>query len=331
MLAEDVAQESGGSFDVAVIGAGVAGMYATYCCSLMGINCVIIDELRVPGGQCVAIYPEKKLYGVPGYDDVKATDYIDKLSQQCLRKDTIELFGHKVTSLNAKAHGAFEICISDCESEIQNIRARYLIIATGIGEMRPNIPNNIRGINEMMNNSDFVQSYCLNHSLYRDKNVIIAGGGDSAVDFAIDIAQITKSVTVVHRRANFTCESHKIAKLQKLVETGKIKLKMQQNIRELKEFDGKRYVCTDENEYVADHIVFCYGFVASPSSIARDLGIEMEKNLIKVNIENMETSVKNCYAVGDAVTYINKKKNIVPCFFEADRVVRAIKDKISGG
>ena len=323
--------------EVVVIGAGVAGMYAAYCCSLMGIGCAVVDELAIPGGQCMALYPEKTVYGVPGYVGIKAKDYISRLSEQCLGKLKKKFFGYKIETVNKISDKEFEITarnVGTCVEEHGNVRiisTQYVILATGIGEMKPNIPATIKGASKILGSSDFVQFYCLNHALYRGRDVVVAGGGDSAVDFAIDIASIAKSVVIVHRRGNFTCEPHKVARIQELVSAGKIELEMSQNILELKEFDERRYVYTDKKEYTTDHIVFCYGFVVNPGSIVKDLGIKTEKNLIKVNLDDMETSVKNCYAVGDAVTYVNKKKNIVPCFFEADRAVRAIKTKISGG
>ncbi len=327
--------------DIAIIGAGVAGMYAAYCCSLSNLSCVLIDELTTAGGQCMALYSEKLVYGIPGYIDVKAKDYIAKLSEQCLGRAQKEFFGYKVTNLNRTNEGKFLLnaCnVATCTRTRQciRLRAQYVIIATGIGEMKPNIPTSIEGIDKISKGSDFIQVYCLNHTLYRGKNVIVAGGGDSAVDFAIDISSVAKQVTIIHRRANFACESNKIDKLQMLVDAGKIKLAMEQNIQKLSEENGNRIVYTkngsqNEQKYRTDHIVFCYGFVVSLGTLATDLGLETEKNLIKVNIDNMETSAKGCYAIGDVVTYTNKKKNIIPCFFEADRAVRAIKSQMTGG
>ncbi|MBQ2177225.1 MAG: NAD(P)/FAD-dependent oxidoreductase [Alphaproteobacteria bacterium] len=348
MRPEDILEESeevsaGSSYevDVAIVGAGVAGMYSTYCCSLANINCVLIDELMIAGGQCMALYPEKLIYGVPGYTNIRAKDYISHLSEQCLGKASHEFFGYRVTKITRTANSNFKVIASNvsvCSNSISNIAitSRYIIIATGIGEMKPNIPANIQGLNEMPKGSDFVQSYCLNHTLYRNKNVIVAGGGDSAVDFAIDIASVAKQITLIHRREVFSCEPHKIAILDKLARNGKIKLELEQNIYKLKEENGIRSVHTKdknqcEREYETDHIVFCFGFVSCLSTLATDLGLQTEKNLIKVNLENMETSVNGCYAVGDVITYASKKKNIVPCFFEADRAVRAIKNELSGG
>ncbi len=348
MRPEDIWEEpkelsAGSSYrvDVAIVGAGVAGMYSAYCCSLAGLSCVLIDELATAGGQCMALYPEKLVFGVPGYTNIKAKDYISRLSEQCLGVASHEFFGYKVTKIKRKPEGDFELSAKNvgiCSKVINEvaITSKYIILATGIGEMKPNIPSTIQGINEISQDSDFIQFYCLNHALYRNKNVIVAGGGDSAVDFAIDIASVAKQITLIHRRDVFSCEQHKIAKLDKLARDRKIKLELAQNIYKLEEENRIRLVYTkdknqDEHKHETDHIVFCYGFVACPGMLVTDLGLQIEKNLIKVNLETMETSIKNCYAVGDAVTYASKKKNIVPCFFEADRTVRAIKNEVSGG
>ena len=338
---EEISIDSSYKVDVAIIGAGVAGMYSAYCCSLANLSCALIDELTTAGGQCMALYPEKLIYGVPGFSNIKARDYISHLSEQCLGRASHEFFGYKVTNIKRITNNGFKLSarnVSVCSKSSNNlaINSKYIILATGIGEMRPNIPENIQGVSEISKDSDFIQFYCLNHTLYRNKNVIVAGGGDSAVDFAIDIASVAKKLTLIHRREVFSCEPHKIAILDELAKDGKISLELEQNICRLKEENGIRSVYTkDKNQYECayetDHIVFCYGFVACPSPLIANLGLQAEKNLIKVNLENMETSVNGCYAVGDVITYASKKKNIVPCFFEADRAVRAIKNDVSGG
>ncbi|MBQ9335110.1 MAG: NAD(P)/FAD-dependent oxidoreductase [Alphaproteobacteria bacterium] len=336
----EVLASSSHETEVIIIGAGVAGMYASYCCSLANVGCVLVDKMASPGGQCVALYPDKVLYGVPGYTNIKAKDFIAKLSEQCLQNTDNSYFGYTVQKITRTCDDKFTFLLhSDDACNIsgdKTVSSKYVIIATGIGEMKPNIPASIQGISDIPSNSDFIQFYCLNHTLYKGKDVVIAGGGDSAIDFALDLAKITRSLTVIHRRASFSCEESKISQLAEFANIYKIKLELEQNICLLGEQGGKRYIETidktgNKRRYVADHIVFCYGFVASPGNIATEIGVETEKNLVKVNIENMETSIKNCYAIGDVATYKNKKKNIVPCFFEADRAVRAIKDKISGG
>lgn len=329
--------------DVAIVGAGCAGMYASYCCRLANIDCLIIDSLPTPGGQCIALYPEKKMYGVPGSDDLVAKEFIAKLSEQCLKNNEKKFFGYRVEKIS-KEGKSFKLtleqkCKTTCSTSYNasknvHVKAQYLILATGIGDMRPNIPQTIKGVDKISKESDFIQFYCINLTLYRGKDVIIAGGGDSAVDFAIDISSVAKSVTIIHRRDKFSCEEAKLESVSKLEKERKISIIFEHNISELREKDGIRIVKTidkygREHEFKTDHIVFCYGFIASLGNLAKDLDFKLKNNLIEVDISSMETSVENCYAAGDVVTYENKKKNVVPCFFEADRAVRAIKTKIS--
>jgi thioredoxin reductase (NADPH) len=211
-----------------------------------------------------------------------------------------------------------------------SITAKYIIIATGIGSMVPNISAGIIGLGELK--SDFVQSYCMNLNLYKNKRVIIVGGGDSAVDFAINIAEIASSVALIHRRKEFTCEPLKLKKLHEVA----VDVILNHNVVELKETGALRIAIIKDAEseklrkLTVDHIVFCCGFSARPCQIAglEELGLRADNFLIDVNFETMETSINNCYAVGDVITYPGKKKNIITCFFEADRCVRAIKNKM---
>ena len=334
------------SADVAIVGAGVAGLYSAYCCGLANIGCVIVESLIAPGGQCTALYPEKRMYGTPGFEEIKAKDYIKLLSEQCLPHAKSRLFGYKVESISKSDSEGFvldvgNIChsscaISDLKNENIKIHAKYIILATGIGDMKPNIPPTINGVDKISKASDFIQFYCMNLTLYHNKDVIIAGGGDSAVDFAIDISSVAKSVTIIHRRSKFSCEPSKLNGISELEKSGKLRLVLEHNISGVVEDKGCRVVKTIDKEqrehnFEADHIVFCYGFAASLGSLANDLGLKMEKNLLTVDLDTMKTSIENCYAAGDIVTYTNKKKNVVPCLFEADRAVRSIKTKMSGG
>jgi thioredoxin reductase (NADPH) len=319
--------------EIAIIGAGAAGLYATYCCGISGLNCTIIESLHIPGGQCATLYPEKKVYGIPGFSNILAKDFTDKLTKQCLEFDCEKLFGYQVENISKTSAGLFAIKFNN-----HNVckYAKHIILATGIGNMKPSVPNTIIGIDEIDKHSDFVQHYCIKIDIYKGKNVVIAGGGDSAIDFAVNITPIAKTVTLIHRRAKFSCEESKLKDIQKLEESGKLKLMMEHNVSELKEGNEKRIVIIKDqssNEVFleVDHIIFCYGFTASCNTMfgLENLGLEIENYLIKVDINTMETSIKNCYAAGDVVTYANKKKNILPCFFEADRAVRIIKESLT--
>ena len=309
-------------FDVAIIGAGVAGLYAAYCCGISGLNSCIIDSLMYPGGQCSVLYPDKMIYGVPGFDNIKALDFIDKLSKQSLDFSDHIFLGYRVEHISKNQDGVFEIVTQHKDVFL----TKNLIIATGIGDMKPSVPSNIKGLSEIEKDSDFVQYYCMKMDLYKNKTVVIAGGGDSAADFAIDIAPIAKKVILVHRRPKLTCQHIKTETLEKLSASGKLELRLDRQIDEV----GESFIKLNDDTLYVDHIVFCYGFLAKAGLIKglEDMGLKTENNLINVNINTMETSIKNCFAIGDVAKYPNKKKNIVPCFFEADRAVRIIKDHL---
>ncbi|MDR0744534.1 MAG: NAD(P)/FAD-dependent oxidoreductase [Holosporales bacterium] len=312
-------------YDVVIIGAGVAGLYAAYCCGISGLSCCVIDSLPQAGGQCVALYPEKNIYGVPGFINVKAKDYIEILSNQCLGYAKETFFNQKVQHISKTKTGKF--CVKTAEN---TIFSKHLIIASGIGDMKPNVPNNVKGLSTLKQDSDFVQHYCMKLDIYKGKNVIIAGGGDSAVDFAINIAPIAKKVFLIHRKDKLTCEACKLSELRKLCNSSKLELSLENQILEIED-NSKRIVRTTKKEFEVDHIVFCYGFLPSCNLIdgLTNLGMHIENGVINSDINTMETAIENCYAAGDVASYVNKKKNIVPCYFEADRAVRSIKSKIS--
>jgi thioredoxin reductase (NADPH) len=295
------------------------------------LRACLIEATVNPGGQCRYLYPDKRMYGVPGFADIRARDYIEILAAQCLPHAACVLFEHKVLNISKDSDGLFEIA-----TDQSTITAKYIILATGIGNVVPNIPASIQGLDKLDNSSDFVQFYCINMNLFDGKDVIIAGGGDSAVDFAIELVRISRRVTLIHRRAEFTCEPSKVAILRHLAESNKLTLKTNANITGLEESEGCRTVLVNENSsdiietLRTDHVIFCYGFSTQQSIIPglTAMGLYESNGAIGINIETMETSISNCYAAGDVVTYLSKKKNIVPCFFEADRAVRSIKSKM---
>ncbi|MBQ8651469.1 MAG: NAD(P)/FAD-dependent oxidoreductase [Alphaproteobacteria bacterium] len=325
------AKNISGYSDVCIIGAGVAGLYASYICRLLSIDFTLIEALDITGGQCAALYPEKTLYGVPGFHGEIAKKFIEKFSSQCVSKEKI-LYNHKVINIS-KIDDLFSIDIQDtlkCR-EIK-ISSKYIIVTTGIGEMKPNIPSTIKGIDSI--SSDFVQHCRLKQDLYSNKDVIVAGGGDSAVDFAINLSNTARSVTIIHRRNKFTCEPSKVGHIERLAKDGILKLVLDHNITNIADIPERLVTTTDkegkEHQFKADHILFSYGFAACPSSMfgLQSIGLNVINHLIDVDIETMQTSIENCYAAGDVATYKNKKKNIIPCLFEADRAVRSIKKEI---
>lgn len=312
-------ENKGSIYDVAIIGAGVAGIYASYCCGVSGFSCVLFDTLSCAGGQCAAFYPDKKVYGVPGIFEILSRDFVGLLKSQASSFDSIDdVFSEKIVSIRKNCD------VFSLESKAgEKYRSRNLILATGIGDMIPNMPLHIVGVTSD-ENSSFVQYYCMKMDLYRGKRVIIGGGGDSAADFAINISTIAKNVIIIHRRESLTCDNEKLELIRKI---GNIELKLSHGIKAI---EAGRKVITDQGEYEADYIVFCYGFRSAPDMISglEALGVVTENNLICVDFRTMQTGNDRVFAIGDAITYQNKKKNIVSCFFEADRAVRMIRSQM---
>lgn len=309
-------------YNVAVIGAGVAGIYASYCCGVSGLSCVLFDVLSRSGGQCTAFYPDKKVYGVPGISGVFACDFISLLQDQASSFGTTDnVFNQKIVRV-LKEEDVFEIQ----SASGSKYYADHIILATGIGDMLPNVPSSVEGI-DSPENEEFVQYYCMKLDLYRDKEVIIAGGGDSAADFAINISRIAKQVTIIHRRDMMTCDHQKMELIKNI---RNINLRLSTNIKAIE--DGHK-VITDSEVYHPDYIVFCYGFRSSPDTILglTELGVRKENNLISVDFRTMQTKADKIFAIGDAIIYENKRKNIVSCFFEADRAVRMIRSQMATG
>jgi thioredoxin reductase (NADPH) len=326
------------STSVAIIGAGVAGLYAAYCCGLAGIDCVLVESLATSGGQCLALYPDKRTYGIPGFHDTKAKEFIERLSMQCLCYPKKVLFNHKVENILKGSENAFLLeTVNRQLGEKFNVHSRYVILATGIGDMLPNIPQTISGLDKIDKSSDFIQHSCMRLDLYKNKRIVVVGGGDSAIDFAIDIAKVAKNVMLIHRRDRFTCETSKLDIVRELENSGKLNLSLEHNVSELiEEGEKRKVVIKDKNQILTfietDHVVFCLGFIVNCSSLLglKKLGLKIENDLVKVNVDTMKTSVDGFYSAGDVVTYPNKKKGIVQCFFEADRAIRSIKSEILG-
>jgi thioredoxin reductase (NADPH) len=287
---------------------------------VVGLSCVVLDALGCVGGQCTVYYPDKQIYGVPGISNWNALAFVTQLEAQATQSDDVKIvLGSRVSKVSQ--HNSFYILHTSSESVYY---ARQIILATGIGKMQPNLPATISGV-ESQENQDFVQCYCMKTDLYAGKTVVVAGGGDSAADFAIGISKIAKKVTILHRRGVLSCDDQK---LKSINEIGNVDLKLSCHIKSL--VNGSKIV-TDHGDLIADHIVFCYGFHPSPGAIQglSELGVTIQENLIVVDWQTMQTAANNIYAIGDAITYPNKRKNLVSCFYEADGAVRMIRRQMA--
>ena len=295
---------------VCIIGAGPAGLLTYDYLTKYNIPTIIFESSCSYGGQCTAFYRNKQVNGIPGLINTNGNEFIQSIYNQCINKDNLMLNAN-VNVLDIK-NGLFYLTNND-----NTYTCKYLVLATGASSMKPIVPN-IKGINKFTND-DFIQFYCNNFEQYNNKKVVIAGGGDSAIDYAIEISNISSNVVLLHRRDTLKCNQNKLKLLDK------VDLKLNQNIIEIR----KNIIITDKEEIQTNNIIFCYGFTYNNNFLKQlsSFGLILDNNLVKVDLISMETSLKSCYAVGDVVKYPLKNKNIISCCFEAERVVKAILNK----
>jgi thioredoxin reductase (NADPH) len=257
------------------------------------------------GGQCTFFYPKKEMCGVPGVAGVLASDFVDTLVTQSSCRDNF--INEKVTQIRWVDHG-FKLN----DTYLFN----YIILAIGNGSMTPNIPSIV---SDVLTENGFVQSCCANIDIYKGKVVVVAGGGDSAADVAIDISKVSGRVFVIHRGEKMTCEAEKFLKLRL---APNVELKLGRNILSVENCE----IITNQETLMADHLIFCYGCRASNDLVheLNSIGVEMFDDRVAVDVNTMQTSVAGIFAIGDIARYPNKKRNVISCSFEAYRAVKLI-------
>ncbi len=301
--------------DLAIIGAGPAGLFSVFEAGMLKIKSHVIDTLEVIGGQCSVLYPEKPIYDIPAHPKVQASELIELLEAQAAPFHPTYHLNQRVDKIVKNADKTFTIETS----KNTHINCKAIIIAAGCGAFGPNRPP-LEGIEEFEGKSIF---YAVRSKAeFTGKNVVIAGGGDSAVDWAISLAEIAKKVFVIHRRDKFRCAPESADKMKKLAEEGKIELvipfqldglKGQNGMLEavlVKDFDG------NVKEIPADYLLPFFGLAMELGPIA-DWGLNLHKNHITVEPSTMQTSEAGIYAIGDIATYKNKLKLILTGFAEA--------------
>src|SRR6266568_812657 len=216
---------------VAIIGAGPVGLFPVFECGMLELGCHVFDALSAPGGQCAALYPEKPIYDIPGYPRIDAAELVERLVEQASPFAPVFHLGQAVAGLSATADGfVVETAAGECVS------ARAVVIAAGAGAFGPNRPP-LSGITEFEEKSVFY--LVRRREDFRGRRVVIAGGGDSAVDWALSLAEVAERVMVVHRRAKFRAAPQSAAQLQRLAEEGRIELVIPYQLHALEGADGQ--------------------------------------------------------------------------------------------
>ncbi|WP_419798089.1 MAG: NAD(P)/FAD-dependent oxidoreductase [Terasakiella sp.] len=307
--------------DVAIIGAGPTGLFAVFECGMLKMNCHVIDALDMIGGQCTAMYPEKPIYDIPAHPSITGGDLINKLEEQAAPFNPVYHLSQQVTKLEKQADGSFNL---ETDKGTQ-INAKAVIVAAGVGAFGPNRPP-LDGLAQYEGQSIFYM--VRKREEFRDKRIVIAGGGDSAVDWALSLADVAKSVQVVHRRPKFRAAPESVSQMQQLAADGKIELVVPYQLEGLKgDGDQLRAVVVKDfdgntRDLDADVMLAFYGLSQNLGPIA-EWELELDKKHLSVHPTSMATSLAGVYAVGDIVTYENKLKLILCGFSEAAMAARS--------
>ncbi len=300
--------------DIAIIGAGPAGLFAIFEAGLLKMKCHIIDSLEIIGGQCTALYPEKPIYDIPAHPKVLASELIELLEAQVQPFKPTYHLNQSVNKITRQNDDSF--IIETSKKTI--IKCKVIIIAAGCGAFGPNRPP-LDNIEQFEGKSVF---YAVrNKSEFINKNVVIAGGGDSAIDWAINLAEVTKKIFLIHRRDKFRCAPDSLDKLKKLSESGKIEMVIPFQLHGLKGNNGmlSQVLVKDFDNNIkileADYLLPFFGLAMDLGEIV-NWGLNLHKNHIEVDPATMQTSQKNIYSIGDIATYKNKLKLILTGFSE---------------
>ncbi len=310
--------------DVAVIGAGPAGLFAVFECGMLKMSCHVIDVLDAVGGQCRALYPEKPIYDIPGYPKILAGDLVANLEIQAGAFDPVYHLGRQVVSLNERDGGWWRLETAAGDA----IDAKVVIIAAGVGAFAPKRPP-LDGIMDFegLGPGLGVHYFVGDREDFRDKKVVIAGGGDSAVDWAISLSGLAKSVSVVHRREKFRAAPGSAEKLKELAEAAKIEIVTPYQLAGLDGDEALKAVIVQDMDgntrsLEADALLPFYGLSQNLGPIA-EWELDLEKSHISVDPATCATSRPGIFAVGDIATYPGKLKLILSGFAEAAQAAHA--------
>ena len=314
--------------DVAIIGAGPAGLFAVFECGMLKMRCVLIDSLEATGGQCGALYPEKPIYDVPAYPSILAGELIERLEAQAAPFAPVKLLAQRVETLRRDGE-AFVLSTSAGNQ----VHARAVLIAAGAGAFGPNRPP-LDGL-AAYEATGAVRYMVARREEFRGKRVVIAGGGDSAVDWALSLKDLAQ-VTMVHRRPKFRAAPESAAQLEAAAAAGQIAMAVPYQLHGLEGADGRLSAVVlatlkgEEKRIEADHLLAFFGLSMELGPIA-DWGLGLERHHIAINPATCETNIPGIHAIGDITTYPGKLKLILQGFSEAAMAAHAIHPRVFPG
>ncbi|MFD1624913.1 NAD(P)/FAD-dependent oxidoreductase [Azospirillum griseum] len=315
--------------DVVIVGAGPVGLFAVFECGMLKMRCHVVDALDMVGGQCTALYPEKPIYDIPAHPAIEAAALIDRLAEQAAPFAPTYHLGQQVEKLTRTDEGRWLV---ETNKGVQ-IDAKAVIIAAGCGAFGPNRPP-LDGLEGFEGTSVFYM--VRRRQDFAGKRVVIAGGGDSAVDWALSLSEVAEKVSLVHRRAKFRAAPESVARLDALAREGKIEMVVPYQLAGLEGADGQltavRVATLDGEEKAvpADAMLAFFGLSMNLGPIA-DWGLNLERSHIAVSLPGCATSAPGIFAIGDIATYPGKLKLILCGFSEAAQAAHAIHPMVHPG
>lgn len=306
--------------DVVIVGAGPVGLFAVFELGLLDIKAHLIDILDRPGGQCAELYPEKPIYDIPAWPQISGQDLVDRLMEQIRPFEPEFHFSQMVAKLEKQLDDRFLV-----ETDIgTQFLCKSVVIAAGGGSFQPKRPP-IAGIDAYEGKS---VSYAVRQmEAFRGEDLVIVGGGDSALDWTINLQPLAKSLTLVHRRDEFRAAPDSVNKMRALVEKGDMRFELGQ-VSQLVGDDGQLTSIvvkskTGETEVPCSRLLPFFGLTMKLGPVA-DWGLNLHENLITVDTEKFETSEAGIFAIGDINTYPGKLKLILSGFHEAALMAQAV-------
>ncbi|MDG1310080.1 MAG: NAD(P)/FAD-dependent oxidoreductase [Flavobacteriaceae bacterium] len=305
--------------DILIIGAGPTGLFTVFEAGLLKLRCHIIDALPQAGGQCSELYPKKPIYDIPGFPEILAGDLTENLIEQGKQFEPGFTLGERADTIKKLEDGSFIVTTNKGTKHA----APIIAIAGGLGSFEPRKPD--------LENLDFYENKGLNYfikdpEVYRDKRVVISGGGDSALDWSIFLTDVAKEVTLIHRRNEFRGALDSLEKVQDLTASGKINLITPAVVTKIGGEDNVQHVVVtkdgEDTQIETDCFIPLFGLSPKLGPIGK-WGLEIEKNAIKVDTLDYQTNIPGIFAIGDVNTYPGKLKLILCGFHEATLMCQA--------
>jgi thioredoxin reductase (NADPH) len=314
--------------DILIIGAGPTGLFTVFEAGLLKLKCHILDALPQPGGQLSELYPKKPIYDIPGFPEVLAGDLVNNLMEQIKQFEPGFTLGERAETIDKQDDGSFIVT----SNKGTKFHASVVAIAGGLGSFEPRKP--------LIEDIEFfekkgVKYFIKNPEKFRNKRVVIAGGGDSALDWSVFLSNVASEVTLIHRRNEFRGALDSVEKVQELKNAGKIKLITPAEVIGLNGTEHLESIIIEENgaqrTIPTDYFIPLFGLTPKLGPIA-NWGLEIEKNAIKVNNAlDYQTNIPGIFAIGDVNTYPGKLKLILCGFHEATIMCQAAFKIINPG